>query len=208
MATVLGRPNATPATQTVWMQGEAFITGTIGTIDTSLVTFRLPRNLPFRKIYVALGIVFTGNIVPDAATNTVEHEIIGKLRISEENVETYKMDFYHNPTPTGLVIADSPSGRVAGPWPPCVLSRPVSLDNVVPKLPDTDHPDTRFFTLMTRKTDSVPATFYHLIAKTLPIRLAVVGNNMEFSVRVNRPSTGGSTYGHLIVACESSSHST
>lgn len=202
----IGRPpSATPLTQTVWTQGESFFSGSIGQIETSVRLTGIPKELVFRRVYIALAICFTGTLVADPATDAVEHELTGDLKISDENVQTYRLGMYHNPTPSNMVLADETQNRTLGPWPPMTLYRPATLDNLVPKLPGVEHPDCRFFTMLTRKQDSVGGSFYHAVCKTLPLRVVVIGNNLEFKLKAVRP-VSGSSYGHLIVACESSSH--
>lgn len=208
MGVLLGRPGGIPLTKTVWTQGEVFFNSGIGRTDIRMVSLRIPKELVHRKIYVALGCTHTGTIIPDAATNNVDDEFIGDLDISLEGSKTFSMRHYHNPQPTNLAATEDENGRSVGPWPPCGLSLPITLANVVPKLPQPTHPDCRYFTMLPRRADSAgPLVFLPLIATCYPMRNVSEGNLLEFQLTVNRNSTAAGTIrGHLIVAVESSSH--
>lgn len=207
MGVILGRPGGIPLTKTVWTQGELFFdTGGIGAQGAKLVGLRIPKELVYRKIYVAIGCTYTGAFAPDPATDNLDVELTGDLSISLEGTNTFRMRHYHNPQST-LLITDEEEGRSVGPWPPCGLSRPITLANVVPKLPQPTHPDCRFFTLFPRRDDAVPGPFLPLIATCFPMRNVSEGSLLQFEVKARRTAAvGGTISGHMIVAVESSSH--
>lgn len=198
------RPQLTPTATTVWRQAEIILSGTIGDIGASIVDIAIPKGLIYRRVYVAGGICFTGTLVPDAATDNVEHRMEGEITVRDEGTITYDLLLYHNPSNVGLVPADSLLNRTKGPWPPCVLSRPVTLANLVPKLPNCDHPDARIFTLPLKRQDSGGGALENVLAKCLPLRMTASGDVLQFNLKVTAP-VAGSTWGHWIIAVESSS---
>jgi hypothetical protein len=204
MAQTPFRREVTPRATTVWSQAETFFSGSIGVLSTRILDITIPKGLNYRRVYIAGGICFTGTTVPDAGTDNLEHRLDAEVIIRDEGTPTYDLLMYHNPGFVGQAVIDIDANRTKGPWPPCVLYRPTVLANLVPKLPDCDHPDTRFFTLQLKRQDSGGGAPQSTIAKALPLRMVASGDLLSFTITATAPGSG-STWGHWIVAVESSS---